>query len=145
MASVTRMRSVRPLSVALLLAVAACGSVTVNLPDEIGADFDLEATLGELTDCDTLSDTFVAVVRHAAADIDELAESSGGRVPAGELADKVDLVVDGAYFEVAERLGCSAVTQRLETLDRLRRLDPATAAGNDLVTEVIRELEQQGG
>lgn len=141
------MARVRPARFPLLVAflgVVACGAVTVELPDEIGADFDLEATLDELGNCDTLSDTFVAVVRQAAADIDELSESTDGRVPAGELEEKVDVIVNGAYFEIAERLGCRTVSQRLETLDRLRRLDPDSAAGDDLVTEIIRQLEEQG-
>lgn len=133
------------LLIALLLAfvLASCGSVSVNLPDEIGAGFDLEATLDDLRNCDTLSDTFVAVVREAAEDLDALAETTGGRVPAAELAERVDVISSTTYWDVARRLGCNAVAQRVDTLDRLRDLSPDSAAGDDLVTEVIRELEAQ--
>jgi hypothetical protein len=127
------------------LVMAACGGVTIGLPDEIGADFDLEATLDDLRDCDTLGDTFVAVVRQAAADIDAMAEASGGRVPAGDLADRIDVLSAGAYWEVARRLGCDAVAQRVDTIDRLRQLDPTSPAGSELVTEVIRRMEEESG
>lgn len=132
------------LSLAVVL-LAACGGVSVTLPDEIGPDFDLDQVLADLRDCDALSDTFVAVVREGAQDLDALAEASDGRVPAGELAAKVDVIADTAYFEMAERLGCNAVSQRLDTIERLRNLSPDSEAGNDLVTEVIRELESQAG
>lgn len=127
----------------LTIAVAACGGVSVSLPDEIGAGFDLEATLEGLRNCDTLSETFVAVVREAAEDLDALAESSGGRVPAAELAERVDTLSGTAYWEMARRLGCNAVAQRVETLDRLRELSPDSEAGDDLVTEIMRQLEAQ--
>lgn len=127
----------------LSIAVAACGGVSVSLPDEIGAGFDLEDTLDDLRNCDTLSDTFVAVVREAAEDLDAMAETTGGRVPATELAERVDVISGTAYWEVARRLGCNAVAQRVDTLDRLRDLSPDSAAGDDLVTEVIRQLEAQ--
>lgn len=128
---------------ALLLTLGACGGVSVNLPDEIGAGFDLEATLDDLRNCDTLSDTFVAVVREAAEDLDAMAEATGGRVPAAELAERVDVISSTAYWEVARRLGCNAVAQRVDTLEQLRNLSPDSGSGQDLVTEVIRELEAQ--
>lgn len=127
----------------LAVLLTACAGVSVDLPDEIGAGFDLEATLDDLRNCDTLSETFVAVVREAAEDLDALAESTGGRVPAAELAERVDALSSTAYWEVARRLGCNAVAQRVDTLDRLRELSPDSAAGDDLVTEVIRQLEAQ--
>jgi hypothetical protein len=138
-------RSLARLAKLVLLAVllTACGGVSVNLPDEIGAGFDLESTLDDLRNCDTLSETFVAVVREAAEDLDGMAESTGGRVPAAELAERVDALSGTAYWEVARRLGCNAVAQRVDTLDRLRDLSPDSEAGDDLVTEVIRQLEAQ--
>jgi hypothetical protein len=128
----------------VLLTLSGCGGLTVNLPDEIGPDFEIGSVLDDLRDCDVLSKTFVAVVREAAEDIDALAEASGGRVPAAELTSRVDALTGTAYFEVAERLGCNAVSQRVETLDRLRDLSPDTLAGEDLVGEVISQLEAQG-
>lgn len=126
-----------------LVVLAGCGSVSVTLPEEIGSDFDLEATLDDLRDCEALGDTFVAVVREAAGDLDSLAEESSGSVPEARLAEKVDAVTATAYYELAERLGCDAVQQRLDTVDRLRDIDPSSAAGEELVTQVIRRLHQQ--
>lgn len=115
----------------------------MSLPDEIGAGFDLEATLDDLRNCDTLSDTFVAVVRQAAEDLDAMAAATGGRVPAAELAERVDVISSTAYWDVVRRLGCNAVAQRIDTLEQLRSLSPDSGSGQDLVTEVIRELETQ--
>lgn len=122
------------------LLVASCDAA--GLPADIDADFDLDAVLGDLRDCDTLSDTFVAVVREAADDVDSMAEATGGRVPAADLASRVDELTGNAYFAIAEQLGCNMVTQRVETVERLRDLSPDTGAGEDLVTDVIREIEE---
>lgn len=124
--------------------IVSCGSVSIDIPEGIGSDFDIDGILEDLGDCDALSATFVAVVREAAEDLDELSERSGGRVPAAALTDKVDAIVDNAYFEVAERLGCNAVSQRVETVERLRDLSPESDAGEGLVDEVISELEDRG-
>ena len=101
--------------------------------------------LTDLRDCDRLSETFVAVVREAAEDLDNLAEASGGKVPTGDLATRLDEITGTAYFEIAEQLGCNMVAARVDTLERLRQLDPDSAAGDDLVGDVIRELEQAQG
>lgn len=124
--------------------IASCGGVSIDLPEEIGSDFEIDGLLEDLGDCDALSETFVAVVREAAEDLDELSERSGGRVPAAELTEKVDAIVENSYFEVAERLGCNAVTQRVETIERLRELSPESTAGENLVDEVIEGLEDRG-
>ena len=123
--------------------IVSCGGVSVDIPEEIGSDFDIDSLLEDLGDCDALSATFVAVVREAAEDLDELSERSGGRVPAAELTEKVDTIVDNAYFEVAERLGCNAVSQRVETIERLRDLSPDSEAGEGLVDQIIGELEDR--
>lgn len=128
------------LCVALLL--AACGA---GLATDGESGIDLDSVLADLRDCDVLSDTFVAVVREAADDLDSLAEATGGRVPAGELAARVDDLTGNAYFEIAEQLGCNMVAQRLDTIERLRDLNPDTDAGDDLVTDVIRQLEESQG
>lgn len=140
-----RLRVLRStLAATVLLTLSGCGGVTVDLPEELGPDFEIGSVLDDLRDCDMLSETFVAVVREAAEDIDALAEGSGGRVPAAELTSRVDALTGTAYFEVAEQLGCSAVSQRVETVDRLRDLSPDTLAGDDLVGEVIRQIEARG-
>lgn len=129
--------------VMLASSLAACASVTVTLPDQIGPGFDLDKTLADLRDCSTLSDTFVAVVREAAQELDDLAASSGGRVPSGALTAKVDVIAKTSYFKIGEKLGCSAVAQRVNTLDRLRGLSPSSDAGKDLVSQVIDQVEAQ--
>lgn len=139
-------RIAQALRVALVtLVVAGCGSVSVTLPEDIGSDFDLDAVLVDLRDCDALGDAFVSVVRTAADDLDALAEESEGSVPAADLAAKVDVVVGTGYYQVAERIGCDMVRQRVDTLDRLRSLDPSSAAGEELIAEVTRDLERSAG
>lgn len=134
----------RPKALILIwMALAACGSVTVTIPKDIGNGFDLDRTLSDLRDCGTLSDTFVAVVREAAQQLDDLAESSGGKVPSGVLTAKVDVIAKTSYFEIGEKLGCSAVAQRVETLDRLRGLSPSSEAGKDLVGRVMDQVESR--
>ena len=130
------------MATAASLFLFACSNTGITLPESIGTDFDLDKTLNEIRDCDLLSDTFVGVVRQAADEIDDLAASSGGRVPAPELAGRVDALVQHSYFAIAERLGCNAVAQRIDTLDRLRQLSPSSDQGEDLVTEVINQLDQ---
>lgn len=125
--------------------LAACGGAGIGLPDDLGTDLDVDAMIEGLRDCDAISETFVAVVREAAQDIDGFAEDSNGRIPAAELTERVDLTVETAYFEIAERLGCSAVDHRLDTIERLRRLSPKSTAGTDFVDEIIRQLEESGG
>ena len=128
--------------VELALILAACGGISVQVPSEI-EDFDFDKVMGELRDCDRLSDTFVAVVRQMASDLDDLYEISGGRIPADELTEQVDTVVESGYFEVAKRLGCNAVAQRLALIDRLRGVDTGSPAGEDFLEEVIRQMEGQ--
>ena len=130
------------MATAASLFLFACSNTGITLPESIGTDFDLAKTLNEIRDCDVLSDTFVGVVRQAADEIDDLAASSGGRVPAPELAGRVDVLVQHSYFAIAERLGCNAVAQRVDTLDRLRQLSPSSDQGEDLVTDVINQLDQ---
>ncbi len=119
--------------------LTACAGVSVELPSEI-AEFDVEQVMSDLRDCDKLSETFVGVVRQMAEDLDELSEVSGGRIAADELGDRVDTVVDSGYFEVAKRLGCNVVAQRVEIVERLRDVDPDSAAGEDFLDEVIRQV-----
>lgn len=119
----------------VMLTLVTCGGV------ELPAGGDLDAVLDELRDCDTLSETFVGVVREAAEDLDQVAAASGGRIPAPELADRVDTLTSNSFFAIAERLGCDVVAARLRTIDGLRQISTDTAAGDELVEEVIREME----
>lgn len=130
------------LTLAALLPVA-CASVTVTIPNDIGPGFDLDKSLADLRDCGTLSDTFVGVVREAAQELDDLSASSGGKVPSGALTAKVDVIAKTSYFKIGEKLGCDAVAQRVDTLDRLRGISPSSQAGKDLVSEVLDQVEAQ--
>lgn len=126
--------------ICLMATVTACAGATITLPEGIDSDFDLEDVLEELRDCDRLSETFVAVVREAATELDDMAASEDGAIPTGVIAEKIDAIAASTYFDVAEGLGCNIVQQRVETLDRLGDLDPESAAGNDLVTDIIRDM-----
>ncbi|MDH5293165.1 MAG: hypothetical protein OEW91_05735, partial [Acidimicrobiia bacterium] len=80
---------------------AACGPVTLDLPDEIGADFDLDSFMAEIRDCDKLRDTFVSVVTEAADQVDRLAEASGGRIDPPALREKIEAIAVGDFFSIA--------------------------------------------
>jgi hypothetical protein len=148
--TVVEPRGLRRTAVAALLAmvmlVAGCASVAEGaqgLRDRIQS-IDLEETLTGLRDCDRLSEAFVGVVRTAADTIDELAARSDGRLPATEIRDYVDNIAVSQYFDIAEKIGCLQVQQRLNTIDRLRGIDTGTPAGTDFLTEILRQVEAQG-
>ncbi len=122
----------------LVLALTACSS---TLDSEGGFEFSLDETLRDLRNCDLLSETFVAVIKESTDQIDDLAASSSGRIPTAELSGRVDDLTQSGYFAVAERLGCNAVAQRVETIERLREIDPGSADGRDLVGGIIEELQ----
>lgn len=134
----------RPALAALaVLALVGCTNVSESaqsLRDRIEG-IDIEATLDGLRDCDRLSETFVGVVRTAADTIDNLAEKSEGRLPAVEIREFVDKIAVSRYFDIAESIGCLQVQQRLNTLDRLRGLEPETPAGTDFLNEILRQVE----
>lgn len=123
----------------LVLTLSACSSAS----DSVGGfefDFSLDETLDELRNCDLLSETFVTVIKEATDQIDELA-ATNERIPTAELSARVDVLTQSGYFAVAERLGCNAVAQRVETVERLREINPSSADGADLVGAVIEELQ----
>ena len=122
----------------LVLVLAACSSA---LDSEGGFEFSLDETLQDLRNCDLLSETFVAVIKESTDQIDDLAATSNGRIPTAELSARVDDLTQSGYFAVAERLGCNAVAQRVETIERLREIDPASADGRDLIGGIIEELQ----
>jgi hypothetical protein len=137
-----RLRWAAVVAAASLLAVG-CGNVSESaqsLRERIEA-IDIDATLQGLRDCDRLSEAFVGVVRTAADTVDSLAEKSGGRLPAVEIREFVDKIAVSQYFDIAETIGCLQVQQRLNTLDRLRGLEPETPAGTDFLNEILRQVE----
>ena len=83
------------------------------------------------------------MIKDATDQIDDLATSSNGRIPTAELSARVEDLTGSGYFAVAERLGCDAVGQRVETIERLRELDPSSADGAELVGSVIEELQKR--
>ena len=124
---------------ALTLILAACSSTIETASFDF--EFSIDETLQSLADCDLLSDAFVTVISDAAIQLDDLAASTNGRIPTAELASRVERLTETGYFAVAERLGCDAVAQRVETIERLRELDPASADGQDLIGGVIAERQ----
>ena len=134
--------------VVVFLAVVGAGCATVaegaqGLRDRI-QNIDINETLEGLRDCDRLSDTFVGVVRTAADTIDELAANSDGRLPATEIRGYVDKIAVTQYFDIAERIGCLQVQQRLNTIDRLRGVETDTPAGTDFINEILRQVQASG-
>ncbi len=124
----------------VVLALSACSSA-LDTDGSFEFDFSLDETLQDLRNCDLLSETFVTVIKDATDQIDDLATSSNSRIPTAELSARVDDLTGSGYFAVAERLGCDAVAQRVETIERLRELDPESADGAELVGSVIEELQ----
>jgi hypothetical protein len=122
----------------LVSTLSACSG---GLDSEGGFEFSLDETLSDLANCDLLSETFVTVIKDATDQIDDLAAASNGRIPTAELSARVDELTGSGYFAVAERLGCDAVTQRVETIERLREIDPTSADGRDLIGSVIEQLQ----
>ncbi len=124
----------------VVLALSACSSA---LDTEGGFEFEfsLDETLSDLRNCNLLSETFVTVIKDATDQIDDLAASSNGRIPTAELSARVDDLTGSGYFAVAERLGCDAVGQRVETIERLREIDPSSADGQDLIGGIIEQLQ----
>ena len=129
----------RALIVLVALALSACAT-SLEAEGAVDFDFSLEETLDELRNCDLLSETFVTVIREATDQIDDLA-ASNERIPTAELSARVDDLTQSGYFAVAERLGCNALAQRVETIERLREIDPSSADGADLVGAVIEQLQ----
>lgn len=105
------------------------------------ATIDIDSALEDLRDCDRLSETFVGVVQTAADAVDGLAERTDGRVPVTDIRTAVDNIAVSQYFEIAERIGCARLQQRLDTVDQLRDLSPDTPAGRDFLEEVLRQVE----
>lgn len=128
----------------LFLLPVACGQVSIpDLPSDIGENFDLDAVLDDVRDCDAISRTFVAVVSEAADQVDTLAERSGGRVDPPDLREKIEAISVTEYFRLAERIGCERLQIQAETLDRLRDLDPTGSDGEVLVDTILEEVQAQ--
>lgn len=137
------------IAAALAATVAAgCGSVqekAIAVRDRVSdIEFDLDATLDQVRDCDRLSELFVSAVRTAAVSVDGLAERTSGRVPETDIEDLVDKVSVSDYYDLGAKLGCARAQMQLNTIDRLRSLQDQTQtpAGDDFLEELMRQLEQ---
>lgn len=131
------------IALALCLALVGCDAVAESaqsLRDRL-ADIDLAQSLEGLRDCDRLSDTFVSVVGSAADALDSLSERTGGRVPETDVRNAVDTIAVSQYYDIAERIGCARLQQRLALLDQLQGLDTQSPAGEDFVEEILRQVE----
>jgi outer membrane murein-binding lipoprotein Lpp len=130
------------------LAIAGCSSVSEKATElrERASDieFDLDATLDQVRDCDGMSELFVSAVRTAAVSVDSLAKRTNGRVPAPEIEELVDKVSVSDYYDLGAKLGCARVQMRLTTIEQLRSLQDQTQtpAGDDFLEELMQQLEQ---
>ncbi len=129
------------LGLAVIIAGCAAAQETAQGWRDRIATIDIDAALEDLRDCDRLSEAFVGVVQTAAEAVDGLAERTDGRVPATDIRTAIDNIAVSEYFEVAERIGCARLQQRLDTVDQLRDLTPDTPAGQDFVEEILRQVE----
>ncbi len=137
---VRRVAAVVLAALCFLPACATASDTVAGLRDRIG-DIDIDATLEGLRDCDKLSDTFVGLVQTAADALDGLSERTEGRVPETDIRDAVDGIAVSRYFDIAERIGCAELHQRLNTIDQLRQLNPDTPAGEEFLEEILREVQ----
>lgn len=131
-------------TIALTAILSACSQVSIpDLPSDIGENFDIDSVLDEIRDCDTITETFVAVVSEAADQIDALAERSDGRVDPPALREKIEAISVTEYFQLAERIGCKRLQTQADTIDRLRDLDPSGTDGQVLIDTVLDEVQAQ--
>jgi len=107
-------------------------------------EFDLDATLDQVRDCDRLSELFVSAVRTAAVSVDGLAALTDGRVPVTDIEDLVNKISVSGYYDLGSKLVCARVQMQLNTIDRLRSLQDQTEtpAGDDFLEELMRQLEE---
>lgn len=132
------------LVVALLL--AACETSAAEAGARIKERVDtisVEDVMADLRDCDKLSETFVGLVQTGADAIDELAETTEGRVPETEVRNVVDKIATNEFFEIAERIGCDRLQSKIAIVDQLRGVDAESPEGTDFLNEILRQVERQ--
>lgn len=128
------------------LAISGCAGLEATAADLRGrlGDMDVRETLRQLSDCDSLSDTFVKLVQVAADNVDNLSEVTNGQVPATEIRDVVDELSVSQYYEVAERLGCAKIQMELALVNRILEIDADTVEGDLFLDELLAEVQAQG-
>lgn len=128
----------------ILVALPGCAQLGETAADLRGKldNIDLRETIGNLTDCDNLSDAFVGLVGVAADNIDGLAEVTDGRVPATDIRKVVDDVSVSSYFEIAERLGCSRIQMQLDLVNQIIEIDTDTVDGDEFIDQIVDQVQQ---
>jgi hypothetical protein len=126
------------------LLASACSSVQERI-ESLDFDFDLNAVLDEVRDCDALADRLVGLVERSADAVDELAARSGGRVPETTIRETVDKISVSRFFDLAEQIGCTGLEFRVKAIEDMADIATDTPSGASLIEEVLRELEAQSG
>ncbi len=128
-----------------LLVVACAGFETTaaDLKTRL-SEIDVRESLGDLTDCDTLSTTFVRLVQTAADNIDNLSEVTNGRVPESDIRVVVDDLAVSQYYEIAEKLGCAKIQMELVLVSRILEIDTETVDGDLFIDQILEEVQTSG-
>lgn len=141
---VGRVRSIIACVAAGAVLLTGCATSAAEAREKIKEKIDnisVEQVLEDLRDCDKLSDAFVGLVRTGADTVDQLAETTEGRVPETEIREVVDRVAANQFFAIAEKIGCNKLQSKLEVVDQLRGVNPTSPEGDDFLNEILREIE----
>jgi hypothetical protein len=130
------------LTILLGVVAGACSAIEQRI-EGLEFEVDIDGVLDEVRDCDRLSARFIGVIRSAADAIDELSAANEGTVPATDIRETVDRIAVSRFYDIAEQLGCTRLQFQADMLDRLRELDPESAAADDLLEQLEGQLQQQ--
>lgn len=132
--------------IALGFIVVACAGFETTAADLKTrlSEIDVRETLGDLTDCDTLSATFVKLVGTAADNIDNLSEVTNGRVPESDIRVVVDDLAVSQYYAIAEKLGCAKLQMELVLVNRILEIDTETVDGDLFIDQILEEVQAPG-
>ena len=142
--SIAKRRALGAFVLSLMVVISACSSVQERI-DALDFEFDLDAILDEVRNCDALSDRLVGLVARGADAVDDLSERTGGRVPETTIRETVDKISVSRFFDLAEQIGCTSLEFRLKAIEDMADIATDTPAGDSLIEEVLRELETQAG
>ena len=133
------------LFVIVVATLAGCSGLEGATSDLRGRleGIDIEETISELTDCDAISEAFIAAVRESADSVDEFAESTETSLPVSDIRGIVDDLAVSRFYEIAEQLGCARLQMELQLVDRLLEIDADTASGDAFLDEVLEQVQDQ--
>lgn len=129
------------------LLVVACGTTAADARERFEQQVEnlsVEQVLEDLKDCDKLSDAFVGLVATGAEAVDQLSETTQGRVPETDVRTIVDTVSTHQFFEIAEKIGCNELQSRLVIIDQVNGINPDTPEGAEYLEEILRQIEATG-